>query len=62
MDVAKEHDLVTVNELALLTRYNPQTIYRKLKKGQLHGVVRFGRGIRFVRRIAVPYLRRQSDA
>jgi len=38
--------LITVNEAAVLLGLNPQTIYRKVSRGELKGV-RLGRTIRF---------------
>ena len=55
IELAKAQDLLTVEQLALLTQYNPQTIYRKAAKGEIPGVVRFGRGIRFVRTVALAW-------
>ena len=46
---ARAQELLTVNQLALLAQYDPQTIYRKAKKGEIPGIVHFGRGIRFLR-------------
>lgn len=48
LTLAHEQDLLTVDEVALLTRYNPQTIYRKVWRDEIPGVVRVGRGVRFV--------------
>lgn len=52
---AKASEMLTVEQLALLTQYNPQTIYRKAKKGEIPGVVRYGRGIRFIRIVALQW-------
>lgn len=46
---ARDNELLTVEEVALLARYDPQTIYRKVWAQKIPGVVRFGRGIRFRR-------------
>lgn len=50
---ARAQELVTAEQLALLTQYNPQTIYRKAARGKIPGVVRDGRAIRFVRVLAM---------
>ena len=52
LNAAKEQELLTVEQVALLSQYNPQTVYRKAQKGEIPGMVRYGRGIRF-RRSAV---------
>ena len=46
---AKQQELLTVEQVALLSQYNPQTVYRKAHRGEIPGLVRFGRGIRFAR-------------
>ena len=46
---AKQQELLTVEQVALLSQYDPQTIYRKAKRGEVPGLVRFGKGIRFLR-------------
>ena len=62
IDAAKASELITVNQLALLSNYDPQTIYRKAKKGEIPGLVRFGKGIRFVRVIVLGWSRRSLEA
>ena len=52
---AKQQELLTVEQVALLSQYDPQTIYRKVWSGQIPGVVRFGRGIRFHRDEVLPW-------
>jgi len=49
LNAAREQELLTVEQVALLSQYNPQTVYRKAQKGEIPGMVRFGRGIRFRR-------------
>ncbi len=49
LTTANQQELLTVEEVALLTRYDPQTIYRKVWARKIPGVIRFGRGIRFRR-------------
>jgi excisionase family DNA binding protein len=46
---ALQQELLTVEEVALISQYDPNTIYRKVKARKIPGVVRFGRGIRFQR-------------
>lgn len=57
IEAAKIAERLTVRQLALLTQYNEQTIYRKLKKGQIPGIVRWGRSIRFDRTIVMAWSR-----
>ena len=40
------HDVMTVSEVAVYLRVNPQTVYRKAKAGAMP-VLRIGRAIRF---------------
>lgn len=53
LERARTREFVTVAQLALLTQYNPQTIYRKAQRGEIPGIVRWGRRIRFVRVVAL---------
>jgi len=46
---AKAHELLTVEQTALLLQYSPKYLYRKAAKGEVPGMVRFGVGIRFSR-------------
>ena len=62
IEAAKAAELITVNQLALLSQYDPQTIYRKAKKNQIPGIVRYGRAIRFVRVVALAWGRRAEMA
>lgn len=54
---ARQQEFLTVDQLALLAQYSPQTIYRKAKRGEIPGMLRFGRnsGIRFQRVVALAY-------
>jgi predicted DNA-binding transcriptional regulator AlpA len=61
IEAAKSAELITVQQLALLSQYDPQTIYRKAHKGEIPGMVRFGRGIRFVRIVALGFVRRSQE-
>lgn len=62
LDRAKQSELITVNQLALMSQYDPQTIYRKAKRGEIPGIVRYGRGIRFIRVVALAWGRRAELA
>jgi len=56
IDVAKQQELLTVEQFALLTQLHEKTIYRMLKDGTL-AVVRIGRAVRIPRaaiRVARP--------
>ncbi len=53
IDSARSQEYLTVEQLALLIQYSPQTIYRKAKRGDIPGVIRFGRSLRFHRVIAL---------
>lgn len=45
-------DLITVKEAAAILRYDPQTVWRKIRRGEIAGVVKHGRTIR-IRRAAL---------
>ena len=62
LDQARQHDLLTVEEVALITRYAEKHIYRKVAKNEIPGVQRFGRGIRFVRAEIMAWQRRRDAA
>lgn len=53
IDEARVQELLTVEQMALLTQLKEQTIYRKAKKGDIPGVVRLGRTLRFHRVVAL---------
>jgi excisionase family DNA binding protein len=52
-------DVMTVEELAAYLKVNPQTVYRKFRRGDLPGV-RIGRAIRFKRDVVDGWLRAMS--
>jgi excisionase family DNA binding protein len=52
-------DVMTVDELAEYLRLDPQTVYRKFRRGELPGV-RIGRAIRFKRDVVEGWLRAMS--
>lgn len=59
LDRANSSETITVTEFGLLARYQPQTVYRKIKRGEIPGVVRFGRSIRIVRAVALRWVERR---
>ena len=62
INLARQQELLTVEQLALLSQYNPQTIYRKAQRGEIPGLIRFGRGIRFKRAVVLAWAQEASDA
>ena len=52
-------DVMTVEELAEYLRLDPQTVYRKFRRGELPGV-RIGKAIRFKRDVIDGWLRAMS--
>ena len=60
LEAAKSSELITVNQLALMSQYDPQTIYRKAQRGEIPGMVRYGRTIRFVRVVALAWGRKSE--
>jgi excisionase family DNA binding protein len=52
-------DVMTVEELAAYLKLDPQTVYRKFRRGELPGV-RIGRTIRFKRDVIDSWLRAAS--
>jgi len=52
-------DVMTVQELAEYLRLDPQTVYRKFRRGELPGV-RIGKAIRFKREVIDGWLRAMS--
>lgn len=61
LEAARSADLITVKQLALLSQYDPQTIYRKASRGEIPGMVRWGGGIRFNRVIVLGWARKSQD-
>ena len=59
--IASDAEYITVEEFALLARYNPQTVYRKIAKGDIKGVRRFGLSIRINRKIALGWVIRHRE-
>ena len=62
LHAARTAELITVQQLALLAQYDPQTIYRKAKKGEIPGMVRFGGGIRFLRTAVLAWTSQSVEA
>ncbi len=52
-------EIMTVEELAEYLRLDPQTVYRRFRRGQLPGV-RIGKAIRFKREVIDNWLRATS--
>jgi len=52
-------EMMTVEELAEYLKLDPQTVYRRFRRGQLPGV-RIGRAIRFKRDVVDNWLRATS--
>ena len=50
---AHQAEFITAFELAVLLRYEPNTVYRKIRRGQVPGVLRHGRTIRIHRLTAL---------
>ena len=55
--IERLHSLITVEELAHLMRVNRKTIYEMVQHGDIPGVVRLGRVIRFCRDAVVNWMR-----
>lgn len=49
IEQAKQKDLLSVEEVSLLTGVAERTIYRKIQVRKIPGLVRFGRIVRFKR-------------
>lgn len=62
IELAKQQELLTVEQVALLSQYDPQTIYRKVWAKKIPGVVHLGRGIRFQRDMILPWTVRVQQA
>lgn len=62
IEQAKTAELITVRQLALLAQYDPMTIWRKAKRGEIPGMVRYGRSIRFVRVVALQWQQKTLEA
>lgn len=52
-------EIMTVQELADYLKLNPQTVYRKFRKGELPGV-KIGAAVRFKREVIDSWLRAMS--
>lgn len=46
---ARQQEMLTVEQVSLLTQFHPKSIYRMVKHGSIPGVRRYGNKIRFVR-------------
>jgi excisionase family DNA binding protein len=59
MEAAMATEIMTVEELAMYLKLDPQTIYRKFRRGELPGV-KIGKAIRFKRDVVDGWLRTMS--
>ena len=55
IEKAKAHDYLTAEELALLSRYELNTIYKKARKGEIPGMLKWGRRLRFAREVVLEW-------
>jgi excisionase family DNA binding protein len=55
-----EHEFITVKEAAVILRYDPDTVWRKIRRGEIPGVVKHGRMIR-IRAAALFHVARTRD-
>lgn len=53
-------EFVTVKEAAVILRYDPDTVWRKIRRNEIPGVVHHGRMIR-IRRAALFHVPRTLD-
>jgi excisionase family DNA binding protein len=53
-------EFVTVKEAAAILRYDPDTVWRKIRRGEIPGVVHHGRMIR-IRRAMLFHVARTAD-
>lgn len=53
-------EFVTVKEAAVILRYDPDTVWRKIRRNEIPGVVKHGRMIR-IRRAALFHVPRTLD-
>jgi excisionase family DNA binding protein len=53
-------EFVTVKEAAVILRYDPDTVWRKIRRGEIPGVVHHGRMIR-IRTAALFHVPRMAD-
>lgn len=59
---AKAAEFLTVEDVALLWRFSPKTIYNKASRGEIPGRVKFGRALRFKRTVIVKWGEEQQFA
>lgn len=59
--VASAAEFITVEEFALLARYHPITVYRKIARGDIQGVRRFGVSIRINKRVALGWVLKNRE-
>ena len=58
LDEARRAEFLTVEQFAILFQYTPRTVYRKIRAGQIDGVIRHGTSIRIHKRRALATVRR----
>jgi len=61
IETAQREEYITVTELAVLLRRNPQALYRSCRRGLIPGVVRHGRLGRIKRPVALRFCQTQVD-
>lgn len=57
-----QDDIINVIELMRLTGYSRQTIYQKNHNGEIPGVIKFGRFIRFRRSIIISWIENYAQS
>lgn len=58
---ARQQEYVTVDQFAKLAQYHPNSVYRKIDRGEIQGVVRIGGGIRIERSVALRVARERRE-
>jgi hypothetical protein len=61
LDRANREDFITVMEFCVLTRRNPQAMYRAIRRGTVPGVQRIDRSVRLHRLTVLNYYTRPGD-
>lgn len=61
LEAARKAEYLTVRQVALLTQYNEQTIYRKMWRKEIPGAVKFGRSVRFLRVAIMPWTQKTLE-
>lgn len=58
---ARSQEYLTVDQFALLAQYHPKSVYRKIDRDEIPGVVRIGGGIRIERSTALQIARERRE-